>query len=203
MNVHSLKIISALTVLAAIAATLLQLVVFLTKPIIAENQAEYLRSAIYQTLPQTRVIQGYDFVGGKLEKTLSPQPEIFAAINQQGKTTAYLIQMQGQGYQELIKLLIAYDRTNQRLKGIKVLQSKETPGLGDRIITDRAFLSQFEDFELTQTPLSLTKKGKGKGPSNIDGITGATISSKAVVQIINLAARHYFPKFEQARGEQP
>ena len=67
--------------------------------------------------------------------------------------------------------------------GMKVLDSKETPGLGDKIVKDTAFIDGFQD---VGTPLVGVKKGQGNGGHDeVVMITGATISSRAVIKIIN------------------
>ena len=88
------------------------------------------------------------------------------------------------------------------LLGKKVLESKETPGLGDKIFKDLDFVQQF--FDRPQTPLTAVKEGTGKGlPGEIDAITGATISSKVVVSIINNGVADWRPLLQQAELSQP
>ena len=66
---------------------------------------------------------------------------------------------------------------------MKVLENKETPGLGDKIEKDSAFVSGFEG---VVPPLEGVKTGRGTGDeSEVDMITGATISSRTVIEIIN------------------
>jgi Na+-translocating ferredoxin:NAD+ oxidoreductase RnfG subunit len=67
--------------------------------------------------------------------------------------------------------------------GMKVLESKETPGLGDKIEKDADFVAEFAG---VATPLVGVKSGKSTGaPGEVDMITGATISAQAIVDIIN------------------
>jgi electron transport complex protein RnfG len=86
-----------------------------------------------------------------------------------------------------------------------VLESKETPGLGDKIFKDQPWVDQF--FAGPQTPLIPVKPGAGKGlPGEIDTITGATISSKAVMAIINHSIAEWQPLLETGipeREDQP
>ena len=75
---------------------------------------------------------------------------------------------------------------------MKVLESKETPGLGDKIFKDQAFVDQF--FAGPTRRWSPVKAGAGKGlPGEIDTITGATISSKVVISIINHGLEEWSP----------
>ena len=66
---------------------------------------------------------------------------------------------------------------------MKVLESKETPGLGDKIFKDTAFVAGSRG---AAAPLAGVKKDAGSGADNeVDMITGATISSRTVIGIIN------------------
>ena len=47
------------------------------------------------------------------------------------------------GFQDVIRLIFGYDPRTRELLGMKVLESKETPGLGDKIEKDSAFVAEF------------------------------------------------------------
>ena len=71
----------------------------------------------------------------------------------------------------------------QQLVGLEVLEQVETPGLGTKV-TEKPFTNQF--IGLTANPIvNWTKAEANKDKSEIQTITGATISSKAIVVIIN------------------
>jgi electron transport complex protein RnfG len=65
-----------------------------------------------------------------------------------------------------------------------VLESRETPGLGDKIYKDAEFVSNFSALSI-EPEIVTVKKNTRERPNEVDAITGATISSKAVVRIIN------------------
>jgi Na+-translocating ferredoxin:NAD+ oxidoreductase RnfG subunit len=66
---------------------------------------------------------------------------------------------------------------------MKVLDNKETPGLGDKIVKDSAFVGEFDGVSI---PLRGVKAGRATGAEEeVDMITGATISSEAVIGIVN------------------
>jgi electron transport complex protein RnfG len=69
---------------------------------------------------------------------------------------------------------------------MEVLESRETPGLGDKIYKDAVFVGGFSALSV-EPEIFAVKKGTKSRPNEIDTITGATISSKAVVRIINEA----------------
>jgi electron transport complex protein RnfG len=85
--------------------------------------------------------------------------------------------------------------------GFYVLESKETPGLGDKIEKDETFLANFkaltlalaEDLSKIQNPVVPVKSGMKKNPWEVEGITGATISSRAIGNIIGESSAKMIP----------
>jgi electron transport complex protein RnfG len=87
------------------------------------------------------------------------------------------------GFQDVIRLIFGFDPGSGDVLGMKVLESKETPGLGDKIVKDSVFVAGFEE---VAAPLVGVKAGQGTGGEDeVHMITGATISSQAVIDIIN------------------
>ena len=86
--------------------------------------------------------------------------------------------------------------------GLQVLESKETPGLGDKIETDPDFLQNFERLDVSlandqsalANPIVPVKHGEKTHPWEVDGITGATISSVAMAKILNGSAQYWAPR---------
>ena len=108
---------------------------------------------------------------------------IYKAIDDNGQTDGFAFIAVGAGFADRIKLVIATDSKAEKFFGFKVLASNETPGFGDRIKYDY-FQNQFK---LAPTGnIELTKVGDpGKIDSQIVAISGATVSSDAVVNIFN------------------
>jgi Na+-translocating ferredoxin:NAD+ oxidoreductase subunit G len=78
--------------------------------------------------------------------------------------------------------------------GMKVLDNKETPGLGDAIEKDQRFVSGFDG---KLAPLQGVKPGAGRGSeSEVDMITGATISARTVISVINNRVEKLHPILE-------
>ena len=93
-----------------------------------------------------------------------------------------MVKAAGLGYADRIEVLIGFNANTEKITGLFILDQKETPGLGNKII-HRQWRSQFVDKD-TGLPLTVVK-GKSSAPQEIDAINGATISSKSVVNIIN------------------
>ncbi len=107
---------------------------------------------------------------------------VYEARFQDNTIAGWVAKAGGQGYADKIELLVGIDATAENITGLFILDQKETPGLGNKI-SDIEWRSQFMDKPAT-TPLVVVKD-KSQGPSNIDAISGATISSRSVCGIIN------------------
>jgi len=77
----------------------------------------------------------------------------------------------------------------------RILESRETPGLGDKIYKDADFVANFRSLSVEPEILAV-KKGTKSAANEVDAITGATISSKAVVRIINEGNAKWLPRLE-------
>jgi electron transport complex protein RnfG len=117
----------------------------------------------------------------------------------EGQLAGWVVKTAGQGYADKIEMLIGLDPMIEKITGIFVLDQKETPGLGNKIVTDE-WRSQFLA-KSTAQPLA-TVKAKAWAGNEIDAITGATISSKAVTDIVNAAVHNLRnPLIEKAKGK--
>jgi electron transport complex protein RnfG len=99
-----------------------------------------------------------------------------------GQTVGWVAKASGQGYADKIELLVGVDAKVKNITGLFILDQKETPGLGSKI-ADWDWRKQFLD-KKTEQHLIPVKSG-ASAPNEIDAITGATISSKFVCDIIN------------------
>lgn len=108
---------------------------------------------------------------------------IFKVTGTDGKFLGYAFTAEGNGYQGTIKLIVGIDADLSTIKGMEVLESQETPGLGAEIAGTQ-FRSQFEGLSLSHA-IEYVKNKKPQAPYQIEAITGATISSRAVVKILN------------------
>jgi len=119
------------------------------------------------------------------DKGQTIKTDIYKALDKQGNRAGFAFIAVGAGFADKIELVIAVDTKCEKLFGFNVLSSNETPGFGNRI-KNADFSNQFKG-----TPaegLSLIKIGDA---SKIDGeivaISGATVTSTAVVNIFNRA----------------
>lgn len=112
----------------------------------------------------------------------------FRALDAQQNDVGRVLAAAGQGFADRIELLVALNRAGDTITGLYIVDQKETPGLGD-FITKEKWRAQFAGKPATQ-PLVVTKAG-ARRPDQVDGVTGATISSEAVVAIVNAAIANW------------
>ncbi len=110
---------------------------------------------------------------------------VFEARYSDLSLAGWVTKASGRGYADKIELLLGFNPDATHLTGLFILEQKETPGLGNKII-EKKWRDQFVK-KSTDRRLRVVKGG-AKTPNDIDAITGATISSRSVVAIINKSA---------------
>ncbi len=160
-----------------------------TLPTITENKARELREAVFKVLPGVSQMQALVYRDGELIVVDAPdknEPVVYGGYDERGKFVGYAMPARGPGFQDTIAILYGYKPGEKIVVGMEVLESRETPGLGDKIYKDAEFVAGFSALSV-EPEIFAVKKGTKSQPNEIDAITGATISSKAVVRIINEA----------------
>ncbi len=178
-----------------------------TLPMIEANRAEALRRAVFKVVPGATAMQKLIVRDGKLvidvpnpDGPPSNTPGVYAAYTD-GAFTGYAIPSQGAGFQDTIRLIYGYDPKREVVVGMEILESKETPGLGDKIFKDAKFQENFIALKVKPEVLCV-KNGKKTQDNEVDGISGATISSKAVAKIIQAGNESWMGAMP-ASGKEP
>lgn len=174
----------------------------ITLPVIQENQAAALRRAVFEVVPGAERLERLVARDGALVRAAdvpagsaaADEPSVYAGYTEDGRFLGYAVPSAGAGFQDTIRLLYGYDPERDRIVGMEVLESRETPGLGDRIFKDQEFVAQFRD--LAVAPRVELVKEAPTAPNQVDAITGATISSAAVVKIINAGNDQWLERLE-------
>lgn len=168
-----------------------------------DNAAELFEKHISKTL----LVSGKDMSSGKeafqvdiqkefRDKTLDAADRNFPLYvgNKDGETY-YIIPMVGKGLWGPIWGYVALGSDKQTIYGAKFDHKGETPGLGAEIKTDM-FTSQYKGEKITST-ITVVKDGSGKGiNSKIDAITGGTITSKGVEEMVDRTLKVYSNYFK-------
>ncbi len=182
-------VLTAIGLVSAIALSGLYTSTLSQKEII---KSEQMKKSLSEVLPLAKEFE-------LVEKKREGLSSYYVAKDETGKIMGYAIKGQAEGYGGPIELVVGVDKLFV-ISGIKIFSQKETPGLGDKIVEvfskktwktvltgtspDEGkarpyFQSQFEN---KKVPLALKKDG-----GDIEAITGATISSQAVVNAVNTA----------------
>jgi len=183
----SIKIIRFLGLISLICGVLIVGAKVLTEDRIRTNQEIINRDSIAQLLPGadkqlTFIVQP----SGELALLTNAEDKgrkIFAGYDKSGKLLGVVFEASERGYADIISALYAYDPASKTIIGFTVVEMKETPGLGDKITKDPDFLANFRKLD-TSKPILAVKHGTKKHPWEIDAITGATISSRAVGRML-------------------
>ncbi len=136
----SIKLILTLALAGAFAGLLLVLVFQGTQPRIQAYKAEQLRLAVGEVLNGPTRYDTYYLLNRGLHKNLPEGTEakgldkVFLGFDAQGQPVGFAITAAKPGFQDVIRMLYGYSPDTKKMLGLKVLENKETPGLGDKIL---------------------------------------------------------------------
>ena len=177
----SARMIVVLTSIGLISGGFLAGVAQLTRERIALNIQAEIEAAIKEVVDDAEVNQVI------LEED---DLIIYRELDDAGNLAGYAVQATGVGFQDKITLIFGLDKTVTRITGLSIIAQKETPGLGAKIKEWDAFLQFWEERDATGH-LTLRKPAVSSPeallPTEINTITAATISSKKVLEIVNLS----------------
>lgn len=183
----SARLVLTLSVAGLLSGLIIVGIFEATLPTITANKARELREAVFKVLPGVASLKRLAFRDGQLvasEEKRADEEVVYGGFGEDGQLVGYAIPSEGPGFQDTIRLLYGYRPEQRQVVGMEILESRETPGLGDKIYKDAEFVDNFASLSVDPEIVAV-KKGKKSAPNEIDAITGATISSKAVVRIIN------------------
>ncbi len=178
----SYRIFITLTLISILSGGLLSALNNVTEPRIKQHRVRALKAAISEVLP------AYDYYE---EISKGPVTLYVGKKKPDGETVGIATRLIGSGFQGKISIMVGIKPDFKQLSGFKVLEQVETPGLGTKIVVDPSnkdnpfwFPEQFKG--LTFLPaITVIKNIKPSKPAEVQAISGATISSKAVVSILN------------------
>lgn len=167
------QMLLVLTGIGIIAGGLLAMVDTWADPLIAANKKAETEAAIFRVQSE----------GKSYEALTSAGFEVYKVKNVNAEEVGYALVYEGNGFQGKIRLICGLSADLEKILALEILEQVETPGLGTKV-TETPFLDQFNQLETSPT-VNWVKGVPPSKPNEIQAITGATISSKAVVEIIN------------------
>lgn len=199
------RLIIALAMISMISGLLVAVTYQITLPVIQRNRQEALKQAIFTVLPAATSYRNYRLAEGELTalpETAFAEANVFAGFDAESRLVGFAMEAEARGYQDVVKLLYAYAPEQQSIVGMTVLASAETPGIGDKASSDPAFLANFvrldarlnADGSALANAITTVKHGKKTAAWEIDGISGATITSSAIGTALNRGAGAMLPE---------
>jgi len=175
---ETIKLIAVLTLFCVISGFLLAWVNIQTKaPIEASKKAE-MSQAFAKILPP----YDNDIISDSITTNYMGKELKFYIGKKDGRISGIAFISESQrGYGGKIVIACGISTEDKTIKGIEILEANETPGLGSKI-RDTKFLSQFSGKSTVNSEWAKVKKDMG----DIDAITGATISSRAVAEAVKI-----------------
>ncbi len=152
-------------------------------PMIEANKTKELDNLMAELLPDAKKFQLVGQFQIESPSRQSEQINLYKGVSASGQNTGWAFNASGFGFGGEIELVVAIDNDFKKIAGFKVLSSIETPGFGDQIKLSW-YRGQFIGAPAEQLQLERTGNPE-KIDDQIVAITGATISSQAVVNIIN------------------
>jgi Na+-translocating ferredoxin:NAD+ oxidoreductase subunit G len=172
-----LKILATLTAVGIMSGGVLSQIDGWSAPLIAANQKAETERAIFVVQPEGRSYEEVEGLGFQL----------FKVLTESGELAGYSMVYAGNGFSGKIKMMIGLTNDLNTVKTVEVLDQAETPGLGTKIL-ESPFKDDLENLAVNPA-VKLVKGLPASADNEVQSITGATISAKAVVEIINSAVK--------------
>ena len=200
----SLAMLRTLGLVAGLSGFLVVLAYQLTFPLIEENKRIAIERALFKVIPGAISRRDFTIIGQTVQLTgesATDGTRLYAGFDKQSRLAGVALEAAAQGYQDVIRILYSFDPACQCIRGIEVLKMAETPGIGDKIAKDPDFLKNFHaltarlnlDGSALEHEIVMVKHGSKTQDWQIDAISGATISSKAIARMLNDSAQRYIP----------
>jgi len=173
-----LKVGLILFAITFVTALLLGVVNYVTEDRIEELKIQATRDAMQRIVPEAA-----DFA----EETLLDDPGIVTAAyaaQKDGETVAHCLEVQPSGFGGVLTLIVGVDPSGKVL-GVSITNHSETPGLGANA-ENQLFLNQYDG---KTGPFSVVKSGATQ-ENDIEALTGATVTSKAVTTGVEAAVAY-------------
>jgi len=173
MDKNYVRMVMVLGIIGAIVALALANVYKITDPLIQKNRKQTIKEAIKEVLPEAKTYK---------HKTVK-EIDVYIGLDDTGKKVGYAFKSEGPGYQGTISVMAGANKELTKLTGIYVMEQIETPGLGARISEDD-FQKSFRKLNIEDI-IEYVKNKEPSKDNEIKSITGATISSRSVVDNLN------------------
>lgn len=170
----AVRIVIILTIIGILSGGILSVVFSYANPLIQENRRRATNEAVKTVVPGT----------SKVESERRENLLVYKGLDSEGKLQGYAFTADFSGFQGKIRIMIGVDPGFERITGLDVLENIETPGLGNKIVA-KSWLDGFNGLSAVQEMTLVKNQAADKKNNEVEAITGATISSQAVVDGAN------------------
>lgn len=200
------RLVATLGLVTTLCGALIVAVWQITLPAIAANKKIVLERAVRALVPDAANIIDFDATPRGIQRAdgdaVPGTVRFHAAYDARGELQAIAAEGSARGYTDAVRVLYGYHPECECIFGMRVIQMKETPGIGDNVATDADFLANFYSLDLSladdRQGLAHVVRGVKHGTKRfaweIDAISGATITSKAIGRGINDSAQKLLPQ---------
>ena len=179
-----IRMVVVLTLICAVSGLTLSLVYRVTEAPIEYQTIKFVKEPAVKKvltgydndpiLDRKKIVIGTDDRGGPIELTIFP-------AKRQGEIFAVAIEGRGKGFHGTIGVMVGVSKQG-KITDIGITSHSETPGIGSRV-TETTYTNRFKGIPIT-------------GKLKVDGISGATYSSKGVMSAVTQALG-YVAKFRE------
>lgn len=170
------------TIVMLIICIVITLALSVTNAVTAKKIAE--NNKIKTEKAMKSAMKADKYVKGELE--IKEESVSYHKAIKNGKTKGYIFTLAAKGYGGDVSVMVAVN-PDCTVNSVQIIDaSNETPGLGQNI-TDKEFYSQFGGKEYG---VKTVKSGTAAAENEIDAVTSATYSSKAVTECVNKALEY-------------
>ncbi len=163
-----------LSLIGIISGGLLSQISGWAEPKIAMHRKAATEKAVFDVQPEA----------AKQHKVETVDFELYKVFDENENPIGYALPFEGNGFQGKIRLMVGVKNDLKEIVGLQILEQVETPGLGTKV-TEDDFTSRFINLSSVPRILPVKTEPVTKPTNEVQTITGATISSKAVIAIVN------------------
>lgn len=189
-----LSAIGILMITAAFSAGLMAGAVHITEPYIRKQNAQFEQTSVLSVfhIPWDKDTAPVLFLN-KIKKLKTSYGDAYAYY-EHGRLEGIAFKLTGPGFWDTITALIALKPDRKTIMGFSIIAHNETPGLGGRI-SEQGFLDSFTGKSVSPRVVFI-RAGTAHADNEIEAITGATETSRALERIINTNLKHYIESEE-------
>jgi len=189
---HIIKPALALFIIAAVTTTMLVYAFSLTKEPIANQRKKTQEKTMKAIFPYATAFR--EIVSekqGDIDKVFeSSNGDVILGV---------VVELSPSGYSGNIQMMVGLSKTQNQIAGIRILKHTETPGLGALSVKEE-FYRKYDNRRIE--PLRVIRSGIA-GQNEIQAITGATITSRAITNAVNEAVEWYTVYYDNPGTELP